>query len=69
MKSTGTKLLLFAAFFFLAATGFSRWVYNYVNPAYLSAGTVSSGKGPTLELPISVSMLNLDPLYKQTPGY
>ena len=46
-----------------------KWVYNYVNPAYLSEATVNSGKGPTLELPISVSMLNLDPLYKQTPGY
>ncbi len=46
-----------------------QWVYNYVNPIYLSEATVTSGKGPTLELPISVTMLNLDPLYKQTPGY
>ena len=46
-----------------------QWVYNYVNPTYLSLASVNSGKGPTLELPISVSMLNLDPLYTQTPGY
>ena len=46
-----------------------QWVYNYVNPTYLSEATVTSGKGPTLELPISVQMLNLDPLYSQTPGY
>jgi hypothetical protein len=46
-----------------------QWVYNYVNPVYLSPATITSGNGPTLELPISVTMLNLDPLYKQTPGY
>lgn len=46
-----------------------QWVYNYINPAYLSQATVTSGKGPTLELPISTGMLNLDPLYTQTPGY
>ena len=46
-----------------------QWVYNYVDPKYLSEATVTSGKGPTLELPISVGMLNLDPLYTQTPGY
>ena len=46
-----------------------KWVYNYINPAYLSEATVTSGKGPTLELPISTGMLNLDPLYTQTPGY
>ena len=46
-----------------------QWVYNYVNPIYLSLATVTSGKGPTLELPISTGMLNLDPLYTQTPGY
>ncbi|OIR12229.1 SusD family protein [mine drainage metagenome] len=46
-----------------------QWVYNYVNPTYLSLATVTSGKGPTLELPISLSMLNNDPLYTQTPGY
>jgi starch-binding outer membrane protein, SusD/RagB family len=46
-----------------------QWVFNYVNPNYLSPATVSSGKGPTLELPISISMLNFDPLYTQTPGY
>lgn len=46
-----------------------KWVFNYINPNYLSPATVSSGKGPTLELPISVSMLNFDPLYTQTPGY
>ena len=46
-----------------------QWVYNYINPTYLSEATVTSGKGPTLELPISTGMLNLDPLYTQTPGY
>jgi starch-binding outer membrane protein, SusD/RagB family len=46
-----------------------KWVFNYINPNYLSPATVSSGKGPTLELPISTSMLNFDPLYTQTPGY
>ncbi|MDE3142705.1 MAG: RagB/SusD family nutrient uptake outer membrane protein, partial [Bacteroidota bacterium] len=46
-----------------------QWVYNYVNPTYLSLTSVTSGKGPTLELPISLSMLNGDPLYTQTPGY
>lgn len=46
-----------------------KWVFNYINPAYLSPATVSSGVGPTLELPISLSMLNNDPLLTQTPGY
>lgn len=46
-----------------------KWVYNYVSPTYLSAATVASGKGPTLELPITTTMLNSDPLYTQTPGY
>ncbi|MDE3236871.1 MAG: RagB/SusD family nutrient uptake outer membrane protein [Bacteroidota bacterium] len=46
-----------------------KWVFAYVDPKYLSPATVNSGKGPTLELPISLSMLNNDPLYTQTPGY
>ncbi len=46
-----------------------QWVYNYINPIYLSPATVISGHGPTLELPISMSMLNNDPLLTQTKGY
>lgn len=46
-----------------------KWVYNYIDPKYLSPATVASGKGPTLELPITITMLNSDPLYTQTPGY
>lgn len=46
-----------------------QYVFANINPAYLSPATVSSGKGPTLLLPISVSMLNNDPLLTQTPGY
>lgn len=46
-----------------------KWVFNYINPAYLSAATVASGKGPTLELPISVTMMSGDPTLVQTPGY
>jgi hypothetical protein len=46
-----------------------KWVYNYVNPAYLSPATASSGKGPTLLMPISQSMLNGDPTLTQTTGY
>lgn len=41
-----------------------QYVYNNINPAYLSP--TSQAK---LLLPISVSMLNNDPLLKQTPGY
>lgn len=46
-----------------------QWVYNYINPRYLSASTVNSGNGPTMLLPISVNMLNNDPLLTQTTGY
>ncbi|WP_447642532.1 MULTISPECIES: RagB/SusD family nutrient uptake outer membrane protein [Chitinophagaceae] len=46
-----------------------KWVYNYINPKYLSAATVSSGNGPTMEMPISLTMLNNDPLLAQTEGY
>ena len=46
-----------------------KWVFNYINPAYLSAATVASGTGPTLELPITRSMINNDPLLTQTTGY
>ncbi|HVZ24496.1 MAG TPA: RagB/SusD family nutrient uptake outer membrane protein [Sediminibacterium sp.] len=46
-----------------------KWVFSYVDAKYLSPATVNSGKGPTLELPISLSMLNSDPLYTQTAGY
>lgn len=46
-----------------------KWVFNYVDPKYLSPATVSSGKGPTFLLPISIGMLNNDLLLKQTPGY
>ncbi len=46
-----------------------QFVFDYINPQYLSPSTVASGKGPTLELPISISMLNNDPLLTQTPGY
>lgn len=46
-----------------------KWVFNYINPTYLSAATVTSGRGPTLELPITISMLNNDPLLTQTTGY
>ncbi len=45
------------------------YVFNYVNPAYLSAATVASPKGPNFLLPISTSMLNNDPLLTQTSGY
>ena len=45
------------------------WVYKYVNPIYLSLAKVTSGKGPTMELPISISMMTNDPLLTQTPGY
>ncbi|NCI45405.1 RagB/SusD family nutrient uptake outer membrane protein [Sediminibacterium soli] len=40
------------------------YVYARVNPAYLSASTTAK-----LLLPISVSMLNNDPLLQQTKGY
>jgi hypothetical protein len=46
-----------------------NWVYQNINPNYLSAATVNSGKGPTLELPITTSMLSGDPTLVQTPGY
>lgn len=46
-----------------------KWVYHYINPQYLSSTTVNSGHGPTLELPITVSMLNSYPLLTQTHGY
>lgn len=46
-----------------------KWVYNYINPKYLSVATVNSGKGPTMEMPISLTMLNNDPLLVQTEGY
>lgn len=45
------------------------YVFNYVNPAYLSPATVASAKGPNFLLPISTSMLNNDPLLTQTTGY
>ncbi|HEU5364372.1 MAG TPA: RagB/SusD family nutrient uptake outer membrane protein [Hanamia sp.] len=41
-----------------------QYVYNAINPAYLSPGSTAK-----LLLPISVSMLNNDPLLTQTPGY
>lgn len=46
-----------------------QFVFDYINPSYLSAATVASGKGPTLELPISISMMNNNPKLTQTPGY
>lgn len=46
-----------------------QWVFNYINPFYLSPATVVSGKGPTLLLPISVTMLSGDPTLTQTTGY
>jgi hypothetical protein len=46
-----------------------KWVFKYVDPKYLSPATVNSGKGPTFLLPISMSMLNNDPLLTQTTGY
>ncbi len=45
------------------------YVFAAINPTYLSPATVSSGKGPTLLLPISITMLNNDPLLTQTTGY
>jgi hypothetical protein len=44
-------------------------VYNYINPVYLSAATAASGVGPTLLLPISITMLDGDPTLVQTAGY
>ena len=46
-----------------------QWVFHYIKPSYLSQATVTSGKGPTLQLPIPVSMLSGDPTLTQTPGY
>lgn len=46
-----------------------QFVFDHINPNYLSPATVSSGKGPTLELPISRGMINDNPKLKQTPGY
>ncbi|MES1249417.1 MAG: RagB/SusD family nutrient uptake outer membrane protein [Chitinophaga rupis] len=46
-----------------------QWVFNYINPSYLSPATVASGKGPTLLLPIPTTMLSGDPTLIQTPGY
>lgn len=46
-----------------------QWVFRYIDAKYLSAATVSSGKGPTLLLPITTTMLNNDPRLLQTPGY
>ena len=46
-----------------------QYVFAAINPTYLSPATVSSGKGPTLLLPISITMLNNDPLLTQTTGY
>ncbi|HTJ10543.1 MAG TPA: RagB/SusD family nutrient uptake outer membrane protein [Dinghuibacter sp.] len=45
------------------------YVYDFINPKYLSAATASSGKGPTLLMPLSLGDLNSNPLLKQTPGY
>lgn len=45
------------------------YVFAAINPTYLSPATVSSGKGPTFLLPISITMLNNDPLLTQTTGY
>lgn len=47
----------------------NQYVFDYINPNYLSPATVASGKGPTLELPITINMLNNNPLLTQTPGY
>ncbi|HWJ26559.1 MAG TPA: RagB/SusD family nutrient uptake outer membrane protein [Flavisolibacter sp.] len=41
-----------------------QYVYANINPAYLSPTSTAK-----LLLPISMSMLNNDPLLKQTPGY
>lgn len=46
-----------------------QYVYDYIDPNYLSEATVNSGHGPTLELPISMGMLNNNPKLVQTPGY
>lgn len=46
-----------------------QWVFTYINPFYLSPATVASGKGPTLLLPISATMLSGDPTLIQTSGY
>ena len=40
------------------------YVYAAIKPAYLSSTTVAK-----LLLPISISMINNDPLLQQTPGY
>lgn len=40
------------------------YVYAAIKPAYLSPATVAK-----LLLPVSISMINNDPLLKQTPGY
>lgn len=45
------------------------YVFNYVDPRYLSPATVASKTGPNFLLPISTTMLNNDPLLTQTPGY
>jgi starch-binding outer membrane protein, SusD/RagB family len=41
-----------------------KWVFEYINPLYLSAAQAHK-----LLLPISVGMLNSDPMLRQTPGY
>ena len=46
-----------------------QYVYDYINPNYLSAATAASGKGPTLLMPLSITDLNSNPLLVQTPGY
>lgn len=46
-----------------------QYVFDNIDSKYLSPATVASGNGPTLELPITLGMLNNNPLLKQTPGY
>ena len=43
---------------------FKRYVYANINPAFLSPSTTAK-----FLLPISLTMLNADPLLKQTAGY